>query len=63
VAERELAALAEAIRLAGRDEEPQLLDRLTRLAGPGGEPLRRDARALFGERGLLSSWWTSACRT
>lgn len=32
-AERELAALAEAIRLAGRDEEPQLLDRLTRLAG------------------------------
>jgi uncharacterized membrane-anchored protein len=33
VAERELAALAEAIRLAGRDEEPQLLDRLTRLAG------------------------------
>jgi uncharacterized membrane-anchored protein len=33
VAESELAALAEAIRLAGRDEEPQLLDRLTRLAG------------------------------
>jgi uncharacterized membrane-anchored protein len=33
VAERELAALAEAIRVAGRDEEPQLLDRLTRLAG------------------------------
>lgn len=33
VAEKELAALAEAIRLAGRDEEPQLLDRLTRLAG------------------------------
>lgn len=33
VAEDELAALAEAIRLAGRDEEPQLLDRLTRLAG------------------------------
>jgi uncharacterized membrane-anchored protein len=33
VAERELAALAEAIRIAGRDEEPQLLDRLTRLAG------------------------------
>ena len=33
VAERELAALAEAIRLAGRDQEPQLLDRLTRLAG------------------------------
>ena len=32
-AERELAALAEAIRLAGHDEEPQLLDRLTRLAG------------------------------
>lgn len=32
-AERELAELAEAIRLAGRDEEPQLLDRLTRLAG------------------------------
>lgn len=32
-AERELAALAEAIRVAGRDEEPQLLDRLTRLAG------------------------------
>jgi uncharacterized membrane-anchored protein len=33
VAERELAALAEAIRVAGRDEEPALLDRLTRLAG------------------------------
>jgi uncharacterized membrane-anchored protein len=32
-AERELAELAEAIRAAGRDEEPQLLDRLTRLAG------------------------------
>lgn len=32
-AERELAALAEAIRMAGRDEEPELLDRLTRLAG------------------------------
>jgi uncharacterized membrane-anchored protein len=32
-AERELAELAEAIRLAGRHEEPQLLDRLTRLAG------------------------------
>jgi uncharacterized membrane-anchored protein len=32
-AERELAALAEAIRAAGRDQEPQLLDRLTRLAG------------------------------
>lgn len=33
VAEAELAALAVAIRDAGRDEEPQLLDRLTRLAG------------------------------
>jgi uncharacterized membrane-anchored protein len=33
VAEGELAALAEAIRVAGRDEEPLLLDRLTRLAG------------------------------
>jgi uncharacterized membrane-anchored protein len=33
VAEGELAALAEAIRAAGRHEEPQLLDRLTRLAG------------------------------
>ncbi|HEY0822506.1 MAG TPA: DUF3422 domain-containing protein [Ramlibacter sp.] len=33
VAEKELAALAEAIRIAGRHEEPQLLDRLTRLAG------------------------------
>ncbi|MDZ7919722.1 DUF3422 domain-containing protein [Rhodoferax sp.] len=32
-AERELAALAEAIRTATRDDEPQLLDRLTRLAG------------------------------
>src|SRR6185436_18951143 len=32
-AERELANLAEAIRVAGRDEEPQLLDRLTKLAG------------------------------
>ena len=32
-AEIELAALAEAIRVAGRHEEPQLLDRLTRLAG------------------------------
>lgn len=32
-AERELAELAEAIRAAGRDQEPQLLDRLTRLAG------------------------------
>ena len=32
-AERELAALADAIRVAGRDEEPQLLDRLTKLAG------------------------------
>jgi uncharacterized membrane-anchored protein len=31
-AERELAALADAIRAAARDEEPQLLDRLTRLA-------------------------------
>jgi uncharacterized membrane-anchored protein len=33
VAEIELASLAESIRLAGRHEEPQLLDRLTRLAG------------------------------
>ena len=32
-AERELAQLAEAIRSANRNEEPQLLDRLTRLAG------------------------------
>ena len=32
-AERELAELAEAIRTAHRNEEPQLLDRLTRLAG------------------------------
>lgn len=32
-AERELAELAEAIRMADRDAEPQLLDRLTRLAG------------------------------
>jgi len=32
-AERELAELAESIREAGRDQEPQLLDRLTRLAG------------------------------
>jgi uncharacterized membrane-anchored protein len=32
-AERELASLAESIRDAGRDQEPQLLDRLTRLAG------------------------------
>lgn len=32
-AERELASLAGSIRAAGRDEEPQLLDRLTRLAG------------------------------
>ena len=31
--ERGLAELAEAIRLAGPSEEPQLLDRLTRLAG------------------------------
>ncbi|MDE2606844.1 MAG: DUF3422 domain-containing protein [Burkholderiales bacterium] len=33
VAEDELASLAEAIRVAGREQEPQLLDRLTRLAG------------------------------
>jgi uncharacterized membrane-anchored protein len=33
VAESELAALAQAIRAAGRHEEPLLLDRLTRLAG------------------------------
>ena len=32
-AERELAELAESIRLAARDQEPALLDRLTRLAG------------------------------
>jgi uncharacterized membrane-anchored protein len=32
-AERELADLAEAIRSADRNEEPQLLDRLTQLAG------------------------------
>jgi uncharacterized membrane-anchored protein len=32
-AERELAALADAIRAAERDAEPALLDRLTRLAG------------------------------
>jgi uncharacterized membrane-anchored protein len=32
-AERELAELASAIRAAGRHEEPQLLDRLTKLAG------------------------------
>ncbi|WP_332775235.1 DUF3422 family protein [Polaromonas sp.] len=32
-AERELAELAQAIRAAARDDEPQLLDRLTRLAG------------------------------
>ena len=31
-AEREVAELAEAVRAAGRDQEPQLLDRLTRLA-------------------------------
>jgi uncharacterized membrane-anchored protein len=31
--DRELAELAEAIRVAARDEEPLLLDRLTRLAG------------------------------
>ena len=32
-AERELAALAQAIRTANRNDEPALLDRLTRLAG------------------------------
>jgi uncharacterized membrane-anchored protein len=32
-AERELAELAESIRVAARHDEPQLLDRLTRLAG------------------------------
>ncbi len=32
-AERELAELAESIRMAARDQEPLLLDRLTRLAG------------------------------
>jgi len=32
-AERELAELAGAIRIAGRHEEPRLLDRLTKLAG------------------------------
>ena len=32
-AERELSGLADAIRLANRDDEPALLDRLTRLAG------------------------------
>jgi uncharacterized membrane-anchored protein len=32
-AEREVAALANAIRTANRDDEPALLDRLTRLAG------------------------------
>lgn len=32
-AEQELAALASAIRGAGREDEPQLLDRLTKLAG------------------------------
>lgn len=32
-AERELAELADAIRAAARDDEPQLLDRLTKLAG------------------------------
>jgi uncharacterized membrane-anchored protein len=32
-AERELAELADAIRVAGPHEEPQLLDRLTKLAG------------------------------
>lgn len=32
-AERDLAELAQAIRLADRDSEPMLLDRLTRLAG------------------------------
>ena len=32
-AERELAGLADSIRVAARDDEPQLLDRLTRLAG------------------------------
>ena len=32
-AERELAELAQAIRVANRNDEPQLLDRLTRLAG------------------------------
>lgn len=32
-AERELAELAQAIRAAARDDEPQLLDRLTKLAG------------------------------
>ncbi|HSV47971.1 MAG TPA: DUF3422 domain-containing protein [Ramlibacter sp.] len=32
-AERELAELAGAIRVAARDQEPQLLDRLTKLAG------------------------------
>jgi uncharacterized membrane-anchored protein len=55
VAEAELAALAGAIRAAGRDEEPQLLDRLTRLAGQVESHSRR-ARP-------TSSWWTSACTT
>ncbi len=32
-AELELASLADSIRAAGRDEEPRLLDRLTKLAG------------------------------
>ena len=32
-AERELAELADSIRVAGRHEEPRLLDRLTKLAG------------------------------
>ena len=32
-AERELAELAQAVRSASREEEPQMLDRLTRLAG------------------------------
>ena len=33
VVDRELASLAESIRIASREDEPELLDRLTRLAG------------------------------
>ena len=42
-----------AIRVAGRDEEPQLLDRLTKLAGQVESQYARDPFALFGELGLF----------
>ena len=61
-AERELAALADAIRTANRDAEPALLDRLTRLAGQV-ESQYAATHSRFSAAVPTLNWWTAASRT